>query len=202
MKPTLIKSQAGKIQVFCKFDALADPRSLKLNPKNPNKHPRQQLKMFGKIFVGVGFRRAITVSNQSGMVVKGHGATLGAIEIGMEKVPVEYQDYPDTATELADLSADNQLAELSENDTTKLKELLDQLPDSFDKELTGFWDKEIQDILANTEIKIVAVEIKPTPKMAWALVGVPIHKFAAVQKILDQLPDSAIVHVTANDKEK
>jgi len=158
--------------------------------------------MFAKVFKGVGFRRAVTVSKLTGMIVKGHGAVEAAIELGVEKVPVEFQTYRDYPTELADLSADNQLAQLSQNDPNKVKVLLEKFPMEFDKELTGFFKTEIDAMLNKAEIKIVPLEVKPAPQMAWALVGIPIEKFAHVQSLLDKLPDSAIVHVTANDKLK
>jgi hypothetical protein len=200
MSTPSVKSNSGPIRIFCRYEKLVDPRTLKLNPANPNTHGQKQTELFGRIFAGNGFRRVITVSRQSGMVVKGNGATLGAIEIGMAKVPIEFQDYESMAAELSDLAADNQLAQLSENDPAKLKELFGELPAEFDKELTGFFDDEIKQLLATSEIEIIPAKIKPVPKMAWALVGVPIQNFGAVQQILDMLPDGAIVHVTASDK--
>ncbi len=93
MKNPIIKSTSGPVQIFCNYHKLVKPETLKPNPDNSNKHTPKQLKMFEKIFLGNGFRRAITVSNQSGMVVKGHGALLASLKMAMEKVPVEYQDY-------------------------------------------------------------------------------------------------------------
>jgi hypothetical protein len=43
--------------------------------------------------------------------------------------------------------------------------------------------------------------IQPPPKMAWTLIGIPIQHFAAVQALIDQLPEAAQVHTTANDNE-
>lgn len=42
--------------------------------------------------------------------------------------------------------------------------------------------------------------IQAPPKMAWALIGIPIQHFAKVQSLLDQLPAEAKVSTTANDQ--
>src|SRR5271157_3506817 len=81
MKKPIIKSTAGTVQIFCNYHKLVKPETLKPNPDNPNKHTPKQLKVFEKIFLGNGFRRPITVSNQSGKVVKGHGALLAALKM-------------------------------------------------------------------------------------------------------------------------
>lgn len=136
------------------------------------------------------------------MVTKGHGAVLAAIEMGMELIPVEFQDYENRHQELADLSMDNQLAKQSQSDTAKARELLSELPPDFDTRATGYTDEEIDAITNSQDVAIVSKEIRPSPKMAWALIGIPIQKFGSVQQVLDSLPEEAIVHVTSSDKTK
>ena len=61
-------------------------------------------------------------------------------------VPVDYQDYGAEAEELADLLADNRLAERAELEEDELKRLLESIRESdpsFDIELTGFMQDEI-----------------------------------------------------------
>src|ERR1039458_6463333 len=55
-----VKSSSGPVQIFCQYHKLVDPRSLKLNPANPNTHSTKQVELVGKIFTGNGFRRAVT----------------------------------------------------------------------------------------------------------------------------------------------
>jgi len=83
------------------------------NPRNPNKHPQEQIKLLATIIRSQGWRAPITVSRQSGYVVRGHGRLAAAILLGTEVVPVDYQNYATEAEEWADLIADNRIAELS-----------------------------------------------------------------------------------------
>ena len=65
---------------------------------------------------GDRWRNPVTVSNRSGLIVRGHGRLEAALLIGCETIPVEEQDYATDAEELADLLADNRLSELAELD--------------------------------------------------------------------------------------
>ena len=63
------------------------------NPKNPNKHSDNQINMLSKIIEFQGWRIPIVVSNRSGFIVRGHGRLMSARKLGLEKVPVSFQDY-------------------------------------------------------------------------------------------------------------
>lgn len=110
------------------------------NPRNPNTHPPEQLRLLAKVIVAQGWRSPIVVSRLSGLVVKGHGRLAAAKLAGLTSAPVDLQDYATAAEETADLIADNQLAELSEIDATALDVLISELKvedPSFDLELAG-----------------------------------------------------------------
>ncbi len=62
----------GDVPVWCAHDAIVDCVELKPNPKNPNTHPKSQIELLGKIITKQGWRMPITVSNRSGLIVKGH----------------------------------------------------------------------------------------------------------------------------------
>lgn len=134
------------IEIHCVYSELRDPRSLKPRPENPNQHSAHQISLFASILQEQGWRRTITVSKRSGFVVRGHGALEAALLLGLTQVPVDEQDYESEASELADLVADNRLAELSEMDAGGLKAIMEKIhaddPD-FDRELTGFGEDEI-----------------------------------------------------------
>ena len=87
------RATAGNIPVFCAFDKLIDPKDLVGNPRNPNQHPADQIHLLAHIIQSQGWRAPITVSNQSGYVVRGHGRLAAALEFGAECVPVDYQNY-------------------------------------------------------------------------------------------------------------
>lgn len=153
------KAMAGGVPVFCAHDAIVDVLSLIPNPKNPNRHPEDQIEILGRIIQATGWRQPITVSRRSGFIVKGHGRLLAAKEAGLTKVPVDYQDYASEAEEYADLVADNRLAELSEIDNRKLVDLFKDITiDDIPVELTGYSDQDLKDIAGALE-KVKAEDI-------------------------------------------
>ena len=134
--------------MFCAFDKLANPKDLVGNPRNPNQHPKDQIKLLAHIIQSQGWRAPITVSNQSGYVVRGHGRLVAALEFGAECVPVDYQNYSNEAEEWADLIADNRLAELSEIDNTKIADLIaDMDTREVPVILSGYTEDEIANLL-------------------------------------------------------
>jgi hypothetical protein len=137
-----------KIKIHCSHTELRDPTSLVDHPRNYNTHPSEQIRLLAKIIQHQGWRNPITVSKRSGFVVKGHGRLAAAMLLKTEKVPVDVQDYKDEASEVADMIADNRIAELAEADTDALKGLLiDDVFDNFDLDLTGFDAEEINSLL-------------------------------------------------------
>ena len=137
-----------KIKIYCSHTELRDPTSLVEHPRNYNTHPAEQIRLLAKIVQHQGWRNPITVSKRSGFVVKGHGRLAAAMLLKTEKVPVDVQDYKDEASEVADMIADNRIAELAEADTDALKGLLlDDVFDDFDLDLTGFDAEEINSLL-------------------------------------------------------
>lgn len=143
------KALAGDVPVFCAHDEIVELEKLIPNPKNPNTHPIEQVKLLGKIIQATGWRQPITVSKRSGFIVKGHGRLMAARMAGLTHAPVDYQEYSTEAEEYADLVADNRLAELSEIDNAMLVDIfqdidLSELP----AELTGYTEDEIVDLMA------------------------------------------------------
>ena len=100
-------------EIRCAHDQAAQVQDLKPNPRNPNKHPADQIKALAKIISHQGWRAPVVVSNQSGFIVSGHGRYEAAVLLGLESVPVNFQDFPSEADEWAHLVADNRLAELA-----------------------------------------------------------------------------------------
>lgn len=121
---------ASGIPVHCAHSAIVPLGDLKPHPSNPTRHPPKQIALYVATLRANGWRRPVTISRRSGHIVRGHGARLAAMELGLTEVPVEYQDYESEAAELADLAADNRLPELSQIDSEKLAELLTQVGDA------------------------------------------------------------------------
>jgi hypothetical protein len=80
-------------------------------------------------------------------VIRGHGRLLAAELIGMDSVPVDFQDYDSEADELADLVADNRIQELSELDLTMVKELISDIQDRSAWVTTAFDVDEIDKLM-------------------------------------------------------
>lgn len=118
------------------------------NPRNPNTHPDRQVALLAKIIQAQGWRNPIVVSRRSGFVVKGHCRLAAAQSLGLESVPVDYQEYENEAAEWADMIADNRVAELAEQDDDVLKGLLEELSaQDLDLDLTGFTAPDISALL-------------------------------------------------------
>lgn len=117
------KAYAGSVPVFCAHDAIVPLKDLRPNPKNPNQHPPEQIKLLASIIRATGWRAPITVSKRSGLVTKGHGRLMAAQLDDLTDAPVDYQDYASEAEELADLTADNRIAELATTDNKMLAEV-------------------------------------------------------------------------------
>jgi DNA modification methylase len=143
------RATAGSVPVFCAYDKLVSPKDLTGNPRNPNKHPKERIKLLAHIIQSQGWRAPITVSNQSGFVVRGHGRLAAALSFGAELVPVDYQNYANNAEEWADLIADNRLAELAEIDNVTLADLITEMDTGeIPLILTGYTEDDIEGILA------------------------------------------------------
>ncbi len=136
------------MKIHCAHDAEVAIGDLKPNPANPNKHPDSQIALLAKIIKAQGWRNPIVISNRSGLITKGHGRLAAALTLGATHAPVDYQDYASEKEELADMIADNRIAELAEADRSMLRELAEQLDDgAFDMELTGFDQDALEELM-------------------------------------------------------
>lgn len=147
------RAMAGDIPVYCAYDVLEPLGKIIPNPKNPNGHPKSQIKILADIIKAQGWRAPITVSTRSGFIVRGHGRLEAALLIGADVAPVDYQDYASEAEEWADLIADNRLAELSEVNDGLLADLIMEMGDNPAVSLTGFTTDEMAALLANMEVE-------------------------------------------------
>jgi ParB-like chromosome segregation protein Spo0J len=142
------KALADGVEVWCSFDKLVPVGDLRPNPRNPNTHPAKQVELLAKNIRYFGFRHPITVSRLSGCIVAGHGRLEAAKALGMQIVPVDYQDFASENDEMAVLVADNRLAELATTDLNTLESVIKDLKVAdFDTILTGFEDGDLESLL-------------------------------------------------------
>lgn len=165
-----------EIKVHCSHDAIVNVATLKPNPLNPNMHPPEQIERLAEIIKKTGWRAPITVSNLSGMIVKGHGRLMAAELIGCKTVPVDYQDYENESTELADLMADNRIAELSEINNKKLLNLFEEFDTGeVDFEQSGYDEKFYKELahsfdeFEKEEEKIKAKKVLECPQCGFEI---------------------------------
>src|SRR5438552_4110913 len=134
-------SKAKAPAVRCSFSKMALAAELQPNPKNPNKHPAEQLRLYAKILLHQGWRKPITLSKQGGLIVTGEGAWRTAIAEGWKQVPVDVQEFKTPADEAAHLLADNRLPQMAEGDDKLFAALLKS-------DVEGNLDLEIAGVLA------------------------------------------------------
>ena len=167
------RGYAGRIPVYCSHDKIVPIGDVMPNPKNPNQHPENQIEMLAKIITTQGWRAPITVSTLSGLVVRGHGRLMAAKFAGLDFVPVDFQNYESNDAELADLLADNKIAELAEIDNKLLAEVFADIdPDAIDIDLSGYTEDEynsiisaLADVTQERALKDLDAEVTP-PKVA------------------------------------
>lgn len=154
--------------VFCRFTEMRPTITLVEHPQNPNTHPENQLDRLAEVIRGNGWRQPITVSDRSGYIIKGHGRYQAAKRAGFTEVPVEVQHYENEAAELADMLADNRIAELAEIDNEALNAALEQLQieDPAALPLSGFTEQEwaeLRDALGANEGTEPATDLDDIP---------------------------------------
>lgn len=135
---------------------LVDIDSLVLNPKNNNKHPKEQIERLAKLIQYQGFRNPVVVSKRTGFVLAGHGRIEAAKIAGLKEVPAMFQDFDNEAQEYAYLTSDNAIAAWAELDLSAVNvEMLDLGPD-FDIDLLGIKEFTIEpmDKLEDEEVKL------------------------------------------------
>lgn len=137
-----------EIEIRCAHDEVVPLVELKPNPRNPNMHPPEQLALLAKIIKTQGWRNPIVVSNRSGLITKGHARLEAAKIIGAESAPIDRQDYATEQDEVADMIADNRIAELADADRSLLRELMEELDTgAFDMDLTGFDNLALEELM-------------------------------------------------------
>lgn len=140
-------------EINCAHDEVAPLNKLVRNPRNPNTHPEEQIRLLAKIIDYQGWRNPIVVSNRSGFIIKGHARLDAAEVLGLTEAPVDYQDYENEAQEWADMLADNRIAELAETDKPVLKDILGELDTGeIDMEMTGYTEADIEDLMTEYNV--------------------------------------------------
>lgn len=153
--------------IHCKYDTLADPRTLRDHHKNRNKHSEEQIERLAKLYGYHGVRHPIIVSSLSGCIVAGHGRKLAAIKAGIPEMPVVFQSFADEQAEYAFIQADNAIALWADLDLAGINADLGDLGPDFDLEMLGIEDftLEIAEKLEPGCDEDDVPEARPEPKV-------------------------------------
>jgi hypothetical protein len=175
------------MKIECAYDELRAVGDLREHPRNPNTHPARQVELLAKIIRETGWRSPIVVSARSGFVVKGHGRLMAARLAGFAEAPVDVQEYESEAQELADMVADNRIAELAEMDGGLLDQVLVDLREveGFDMDLTGYENLDEPSTTEPPHIKPLV--LAPPPAMTWCLIGIPTNRMHEIQGFIEEI---------------
>jgi hypothetical protein len=133
------------MKIQCAYTELVEIHKLVEHPKNANKHEQNQIDRLAKIIDFQGWRHPIIVSKLSGFVVSGHARLMAAKKLGLDKVPVDYQDFENEAMEYSHLIADNAIAEFySKTDLAMVNLELPELGPDFDLDMLGIKDFRLE----------------------------------------------------------
>lgn len=106
------------------------------NPKNRNTHSKEQIERLCEIIRYQGFRIPLIVSNRSGLLVSGHGRLAAARKLGLETLPVIYQDFENEEQEYTAGISDNAIASWAELDLSGINTDIGELG-PFDIDMLG-----------------------------------------------------------------
>src|SRR6202045_1773107 len=129
---------------------------LKLDPANPRRHSRMQIRQIANSIEAFGFNVPILI-DRDGNVIAGHGRLLACRERGVTEGPTLCLDHLTPAQARAFMIADNRLAEIAGWDDQLLAEQLKELSLlglDFNIEVTGFEMGEI-------DLRITSLEDVP-----------------------------------------
>lgn len=110
---------------------------IKPYPKNAKKHTQGQIKQIAKSIKEFGFNQPLVLDKDNTLIV-GHGRYLGALELGLKKVPaIKLANLTDEQVKAYRL-ADNKLNESQWDQGLVIEELKELNLKGFDISLTGF----------------------------------------------------------------
>lgn len=157
-EPVKVVPENRRDKVYCSFTKLVPISEIKEHPRNPNHHDREQIEILANAIKATGWRTPIGVSTRSGFVIRGHGRFAAAKALGLTEVPVDYQTYDSEAQELADLLADNKIADLGQINYESVSGILKAMPED-QLAFTGFREFEITPLLMAEWIKPALAEM-------------------------------------------
>jgi len=128
------------MRIESKTIEMVDPKLLKPYDQNRNHHSKEQIERLCKLITYHGFRDPLTVSKRSQMVITGNGTLEASLKLGLEEVPVIYQDFESAEAEYSFSVSHNSIASWSELDLAGINADIPELGPDFDIDLLGLKD--------------------------------------------------------------
>jgi DNA modification methylase len=176
LKPTrLANNQPGLVIVYRPLGGL------KLDPVNPRRHSKKQIRQIAESIRVFGFNVPILIDHDLN-VICGHGRLLACRELGFTEVPTLRLDHLTPAQARAFMIADNRLTEIASWDDRLLAEQLLDLSLSgldFSLEVIGFEMSEIDLRIASLE-DLPAQNADAADAMPEVAAGPPVSKLGDV----------------------
>lgn len=158
------------------------------NPRNPNRHPEEQIVRLMAALRRDGQTRPVLARAANRMLVAGHGVRLAMTRLGMPEIRIALWDV-DQATADRCMLADNRLGHLSRHDDDMVAELLREI-DCGDWLASGYSDAEAEKLLASFERRELVVHEIETADVRddfWIGVRGPLARQAEVLQRIKQL---------------
>lgn len=128
--------------------------------KNARTHSQEQVAQIAASIVEFGFNAPILVDSNAG-IIAGHGRLLAARKLGLAEVPVVVLDHLSETQRRAYIIADNKLAlNAGWDEATLAAELRDLGGAGVDLSLVGFYDDELEALLAGGDEPESAEEVE------------------------------------------
>ena len=166
------------------------------NPRNPRKHPEEQLARLMASLRRDGQTKPVLARAANRMLIAGHGVTEAARRLGLPELVVMLWDV-DQATADRVMLADNRLAELSAADHERVAELLGEI-EAADHFAAGFSPDEVAKLMASFDEQISVAEISTSEVRDdfWINLRGPLPRqadvLARVKLLLGEYPDVQI----------
>lgn len=132
------------MEIKSKDIRLVPIKDLHENPKNRNKHTKEQIDRLCEIIEYQGFRNPIIVSKRTGFIVAGHCRLKAAKKLKLKELPVLYQEFKDEDQEYSAGIADNAIASWAELEFGEINDDIADLGPDFDINMLGIKDFAIE----------------------------------------------------------
>lgn len=172
--------------------------------KNSKLHNDRQIADIARSIETYGFCNPCLIGHDNDLVA-GHGRVMAAKKLGLLVVPCIRLSHLTAEQRRQYVIADNRLAEIGGGWDAEMleKELSEIAAEGVTADVMGFSEVELADILeAAAEPRIKPLTVKPTPRMAWVLIGIPVIRMGEIDddiRRITELEDVIVEHTVTDE---